>query len=265
MQKLDQKQVPQVIGLGVVAVGVFGYAIFNFALGGPKREVTAPVEKVEAVATTPSSTTAAGTTAAVTGAVNATETGAVPGAPGATGPGGVQVVQNTPPAMPLPGQYNPDPFRSAVKTESPVNVTPKAAGSSPASRKAMGLSATAAGITGAQTDTKPAETEAQRAAREKVEREKEKARLLAVARTVRPEIVVRGTSVVDGMNLAILEVGQDHRVVQTGDVLDNHFKVKKIKLEGIWVTGDNGKDMFFVPVGAKSEPKKSDNAEGPAA
>ena len=255
MQKLDQKQVPQVIGLGVIAVGVFGYAIFNFALGGPKREANPPTS-TGASATSPGASTAASTTAAVSGAANAAEHGTAP-----TGPGGVQMAQNTAPAIQLPGQYNPDPFRSASKSEAPpvaIKPTTSTGGSSSQGKKASDV----AGAANGAANAKPEETEAERAAKLKELQVKEAARMAAIARAVRPEFVVRGTSVVDGANLAIVEVGQEHRVVQPGDVLDNNFRVKTIKLEGVWVTGDNGKDRFFVPVGAKSEQKKADNGLG---
>ncbi|MCC2669039.1 MAG: hypothetical protein K0Q72_1510 [Armatimonadetes bacterium] len=238
MQKMDPKQVPQVIGLGVISAGVFGYALFNFALGGPK-----PTTAVEPA---PKSGAAVTSVAAAAGAA---EAGTVPGAVPGAGPGGVQVVQNTPPALQLPGQYNPDPFRSSEKPEPSVVVAPKPAPAPAPEKKAPLLPPSGTAKPG------PADGASQPAPAPKV--------VVVPAKPPRPEIVVRGTSVVEGMNLAILEIGQEHRVVQVGDVLSKGFKVKKIKLEGVEVVGD--KDKFFVPVGAKSEPKKPDNAEGAAA
>jgi hypothetical protein len=75
----------------------------------------------------------------------------------------------------------------------------------------------------------------------------------------RPEVRVTGTSVTDGMNLAILEIGPEHRVVQVGDVVSKGYRVKKIQLQGVVFAKD--KDHFFQGVGAKSDPNKPDNAQ----
>jgi hypothetical protein len=76
----------------------------------------------------------------------------------------------------------------------------------------------------------------------------------------RPEVRVTGTSVTEGLNLAILEVGPEHRVVQVGDVVSKGYRVKKIQLQGVVFGKD--KDRFFQGVGAKTAADKSDNSLG---
>lgn len=230
MQKLDQKQVPQVIALGVLSVGVLGYAAFSIAFSGPKRG--------------PQTTPAAASASASTSSTSAP---LPPGVALETAPGnGVQVTQNSAPEIPLPSQYNPDPFRTAVKPDaagkpSPVAITPKEAAPAPAS-----------------TSKPPVMPDASRALPLLVQAPVP-VKPPAPAAPEKPDVRVTGTSVVEGMNLAILEVGQDHRVVQVGDLVAKGYRVKKIQLEGVLFASK--KDSFFRPVGVKEEPRKAEAGE----
>lgn len=238
MQKLDSKQVPQVIALGVLSVGVFGYAVFTFAGSAPK-----PAAGKSAAKSTPSASGSASTTdAPATGssvagtqmALSVAETGGDPAHPAAGAPGAA-------PGINLPGQYNPDPFKAAVKPDAPVKavqVTPKPAPAPVKPKPApqlpdASLKGPAAPLTSLIAPP-PAAPE-------------------------RPEVRVTGTSVTDGLNLAILEIGPEHRVVQVGDVVSKGYRVKKIQLQGVVFAKD--KDHFFQGVGAKSDPNKPDNAQ----
>lgn len=228
MQKLDPKQVPQVIALGVLTVGVFGYALFTFAGSAPKSDPTPAKESsTSSSSTTSSSTGAAGTQTAV----SVVESGGVP----QTGAAGA-------PDIKLPGQYNPDPFKSGAKPEgpSPVEVTPKAPKITPPPAAPIA----------------PPLPDASRQALAPLPSLAPPAPVVPLG-PERPEVLVTGTSVVDGLNLAILEVGQEHRVVQVGDVVSKGYRVKKIQLQGVVFGKD--KDRFFKGVGAKTDPDKSDN------
>ncbi|MGV3720678.1 MAG: hypothetical protein ACO1SX_07185 [Actinomycetota bacterium] len=226
VEKLDSKQVPQVIILGVVSAGVLGYAAYNIAFGGPKR--TAPAGKAAASTVTSSSPSVAATVAAVDGVE-------------------VNVAKNTAPELTLPSQFNPDPFKSAAR--------PQAA--KPAAAPAVGVTSKPAAKAAALPVNVPVIPAAGKGA------------LLAPApappfvpppKPEKPDVRVTGTSMVDGMNLALLEVGQDHRVVQVGDLVAKGYRVKKINLDGVLFA--NKKDSFFRHVGVKDEPKKDEDSEG---
>ena len=237
IQKLDSKQVPQVVALGVLSVGVFGYAVFTFAGSAPKPAVSAPANAAASGSTETSASSA--TTAPATSTTSAGDTKmalsvAENGVDPKTG------AQGTPEIV-LPGQYNPDPFKSTAKSVAPpqtVQVTPKPAAPK-ASKPAPQLPDSRLGPALPQVTAVPT---------------------LIPLGPERPEVRVTGTSVVDGMNLAILELGQEHRVVQVGDVVSKGYRVKKIQLQGVVFGKD--KDRFFRGVGAKSEPEKPDNTLG---
>lgn len=242
MQKLDPKQVPQVIALGVVSVGVFGYAVFTFAGSGPKPDTAAAATKTSTATTGEAGTSASSTTGSTTAetkmALSVAEAGADPAHPGAAPAEGA-------PGINLPGQYNPDPFKAAAKPDvapQAVEVTPKPAPApvkpqikAPALPDATGKGGLMPPVTLVTPPPVPAGPE-------------------------RPEVRVTGTSVVDGLNLAIVEIGPEHRVVQVGDVVSKGYRVKKIQLQGVVFAKE--KDHFFQGVGAKSDPNKPDNAEG---
>jgi hypothetical protein len=238
MQKLDSKQVPQVIALGVLSVGIFGYAVFAFAGSGPKpspnkstaKSTSSTSSSASATGTSPAESSVAGTRMALSVA----ETGGDPAHPAGN--------PEAAPGINLPGQYNPDPFKATVKPEAPktVQVTPKPAPAPVKPRPAPQLPD--ASLRGPATPL---------------------TNLIAPppmpAGPERPEVRVTGTSVTDGMNLAILEIGPEHRVVQVGDVVSKGYRVKKIQLQGVVFAKD--KDHFFQGVGAKSDPNKPDNAQ----
>jgi len=228
VDKLDSKQVPQVIVLGVLTVGVLGYAVFSIAFGGPKRTPPSP-ESTAAGASSPAAASGA--------AANAAETGAP-----------VSVTANKAPELTLPSQFNPDPFKTSAKAVGVVSTPPVASVPKPAAtasairggvslpdvytQRAMGGGAPPPTTTAVVPTPKPA----------------------------KPEVLVTGTSMVSGMNLAILEVGQDHRVVQVGDLVADGYRVKKIQLDGVMFA--NKKESFFRHIGVKEEPKKDTETEG---
>jgi len=239
MQKLDSKQVPQVIALGVLSVGVFGYALFTFGGSAPKPDTTPKKEGAAAGSSAAGSTAASATTGTVTTTADTGTKLALSGAEGGVDP---KTGTQGAPEIVLPGQYNPDPFKSTAKPADEVKqvqVTPKPAPVAPKVKQiAPPLPDARPGFPLPPTTTAP----------------------LVPAGPERPEVRVTGTSVVDGMNLAILEVGPEHRVVQVGDVVSKGYRVKKIQLQGVVFVKD--KDHFFQGVGAKTETAKADNTLG---
>jgi len=226
LEKLDQKQLPQVIILGVLSVGVLGYAGYGIMFGGPQR---APQAAQSASSSSRSSASLS------------------PGASDTVDGSNVQVAQNITPEIPLPSQFNPDPFQSPSKpTEKKaprVEVSPKPAPAPAPAPSFVGRPPVmpdasrpllSGGVVTPVPVTPPPPPE-------------------------KPDVRVTGTSVVDGMSLAILEVGQDHRVVQVGDLVAKGYRVKKIQLEGVLFASK--RDSFFRPVGGKEEPRKDEPEE----
>lgn len=225
IEKLDSKQVPQVIILGVISAGVVGYAVYSIAFGGPKR--TAPANEPAAAGVS----SPAAVTAAASSAADGVE---------------VKVTKNAAPELTLPSQFNPDPFKSDAKPVAApptpaVGVTSKPAAKAASLRLNPPIMPDAGMVGVPVTPPAPAFTP-------------------PPPKPAKPDVRVTGTSVVDGMNLAILEVGQDHRVVQVGDLVAKGYRVKKINLEGVLFA--NKKESFFRHVGVKEEPKKDEDIEG---
>jgi hypothetical protein len=224
VEKLDPKQVPQVIILGVVSLGVLGYAGYSIAFGGPKR----PAPTGDAATSTVSSP--APTVAATSAAVDGAE---------------VKVAKGGAPELTLPSQFNPDPFKSSAKTP-PVMHVPAVGVTSKPVAKATALQGSAPVIPGVGKGSLLVPAPAPP--------------FVPPPKPEKPDVRVTGTSMVDGMNLALLEVGQDHRVVQVGDLVAKGYRVKKINLDGVLFA--NKKESFFRHVGVKDEPKKDEDSEG---
>lgn len=218
-EKMDPKQVPQVIILGVLTVGVLGYGVVQaMGTGGEKKPA-------------PAATAAA-----------AAESSDEEKAEAATSD--VQITQAGAPAMQLPGTYNPDPFRPAKGA--------KAAASAPAPapipavrkpvRTAMALrwpsnfeSVPSLGPGGMPPARPEAVTPAPPPA------------------PVRPLLLVTGIiDVEDGDDMALVVLdGRDRRILQVGDVVSNNYRVKKIAMDGVMLV--NGTDKYFVSLGKKDE------------
>ncbi len=250
IDKLDSKQMPQVIGLGVITVGLFGWAAFSL-LGGlspaPAPSSAAKGEKTVAAAAHPDRPGVQVTQNSVTPASlspgAAAVTGTAPGAPGA--------------AAGLPGlvgsQYNPDPFRSpmnkaaaataAKQVEAPKQPVAKAAATAKAAAPISApplpnLSARAPQWAGAA----PAGFAPVTAAPAPVQPPK----------PVRPELQVTGVIAGEGIKeMATVRLGSEERIVQVGDRVSDAtaYKVRKIAADGLVLA--SGKDSFFVALGAK--------------
>lgn len=212
-QKLDQKQVPQVIILGILTAGFLGWAGFQWigAAGSAQAQpASAPGKKVASA--DPGDGAAAGQAG-------------VPGQPGAPVSGQ--------PGQPLPnvglpvGGYNPDPFRApanldpadkpVVKPSAPAKPEPARWPGSPGPLPGAGNPEVVIQPGG---PTLPVEPPA----------------------PVRPTLTVTGIIDVDGgHDMALVEMNQQQRIVQVGDLVDS-YRVKKIDLSGVVLV--HGKDRF---------------------
>ncbi len=218
-EKLDQKQMPQVIVLGVLCVGVLGYGVMQ-AVGGEKK----PAPAAEQASATSEPAGATSTTPEAEAGVQITQTGA--------------------PGLQLPGTFNPDPFRP-LKTGKPVATPPPAPAPAPApapTRTArLPKWPTFEGLPslGGNEGLPPAQPSVITPA--------------PPPGPVRPTVVLTGVIDVedgDDMALAVLD-GKDRRILQVGDVVANNYRVKKIAMDGILLI--NGTDKYFVTLGKKDE------------
>jgi hypothetical protein len=220
MQKLNSKQMPQVIGLSVLTVGVLGYVAYSFvANSGPPHKPAGPA--TAAVPVTPV---------------------AAPQMATANGPG-----LGTPAGPAVPGQYNPDPFRPAVKTPAPVNVTPPPAKVTvrPSRPKSLGshgprwVGIPLPAVAALGSGSGPAGPGGPGAP-------------VVPAGPVRPEVTVTGVIVGEsGQDMALVTVGMERRVLQVGDLVGNDYRVKRISMAGMLLA--NGKDRYMVVQGAHHE------------
>jgi hypothetical protein len=226
-QKIDQKQVPQIVILVVVTVAILGYAGFQF-FGGSNGSAHADTNTPP-----PNHTKVADAKTPETGQANPAQAGQPgqpgvepgPGQPGAalpgTGPAGA-AQPNV--GLGAPG-YNPDPFRAPAKAEpvKPVVKEKPAVERHPAERWPgnPGELPNAGGATVAPGPTPP----------------------VAPPVPVRPTLTVTGIiDVQGGTDMALVEQGAQQRIVQVGDQVDA-YKVKKIDLGGITLV--NGKDKYY--------------------
>lgn len=216
-QKLDQKQVPQVVILGVITVGILGWAGYQWigAASSARAETNPPAAARMAQADKGAAHSATGEPTA-TGQPDA---GTAAGGPAPAGAGAVGLGV---------GGYNPDPFRAPANVEQPAKVTP-----APAPKPAQheqpsarwpgnpGALPNPGGEGGATLPAGPVEPPA----------------------PVRPTVVVTGIIDVDGgHDMALLEMNSQQRIVQVGDEVDS-YKVKKIDLNGVLLV--NGKDRYY--------------------
>lgn len=222
LEKMDPKQVPQVIILGVLTVGVLGWgAMQAMGSGGEKKP-------------------AAATAAATPDDDEKTE----PAAAG-TGTGSdVQITQAGAPAMQLPGTYNPDPFRPAKGAKSTLPPL-EAAPPPPPVRKPLrtasalrwpGNFESVPSLGGGDVPAKP-----------------EVVVPAPPPAPIRPMMLVTGIiDVEDGDDMALIVLdGRDRRILQVGDVVANNYRVKKIAMDGVMLV--NGTDKYFVSIGKKDE------------
>jgi len=226
-QKMDSKQTSQAIVLGVLCIGVVGYGGYSLMAGD--------------------GTTGTPAAAAVKEGTPDAEAPAPEPGPEA----GAVVAQKAPS---LPGQYNPDPFRPAVKptgtgtpavravTPAPVKVAP-----APAPAPARGPAPTLPPVVEARASVQAAEVKEEKPA--------------PPPPPVRPEVAVNG--IIDaegGKDMALAEVGEKSRILRVGDVLPNNYRVKRIGMDGVLLV--HARDRYFVELGAKEEPAAAGQGKG---
>jgi hypothetical protein len=249
MQKLDSKQVPQVIIMSVLAVGLLGYA--GITLFGESPKPDAPSVKTASIKDA----------SAQSNPANPGEAGATP--EGATPLRGMQ----------LPSIYNPNPFapakRYAASKESNSGQKPSGNSGSTGSGKAgdrnskrsgggvsirqsdpgylppifgglAGGGFTGSGRNGVNPGDRIGGATGQAGTP------------LQPAAPARPDVVVTG--IIDGgasNDMALVDLGQEHHILQVGDAVEKGYRVKSIAMDGVWLV--NGPDTFFVSLGKKTE------------
>lgn len=215
-EKMDSKQVPQLVVLSVLTVGVLGYGVMQaMGSGGEKKPEAAP--------------------AAAAAAADDDEK------PEGT-PSDVQITQAGAPAMQLPGTYNPDPFRP-LKGAKVVPVTPP-----PAPAPVQKPVRTASALRWPSYESVPS-----LGGNGGAPAKPEVVTPAPPPAPVRPMLLVTGIIDVeegDDMALIVLD-GRDRRILQVGDVVANNYRVKKIAMDGVMLV--NGTDKYFVSIGKKDE------------
>jgi len=217
-EKMDSKQLPQVIALGVITLGVLGYGVVQAMGPGDKKPAEAP--------------------AAATAAAGDDAEEQKPGEAGSD----VQITQAGAPAMQLPGTFNPDPFRPLRGAK----VAPMPA-PAPAPRAAAKPVRTASALRWPSSfDNVPSLSPSGQAKPETLVP-------AAPPAPVRPMMLVTGIiDVEDGDDMALIVLdGRDRRILQVGDVVANNYRVKKIAMDGVMLV--NGTDKYFVSIGKKDE------------
>lgn len=221
MQKLDPKDTPKVIAMGVLAVGMFGY--FAMQMVGPPRKPAPAAKKGDAQVKQASA-------AAEAAPVDQEQLQKDLSRFGATG-----------------SVFNPDPFRPAklpnqIRKPAPATKTQAA----PAEKIVRGPGALpgvpygiAPGSVGA-----PAPPPAQ----------------ALPVQLPRPELTLSGIiDAQDGADMAVAQMGQESVILKVGDRLPNDYKVLKVTLQGekaaggLWCENKPAKgqkkDRFFIPLG----------------
>lgn len=137
------------------------------------------------------------------------------------------------PAPAVSGQYNSDPFRPAIKVQQGQPAPRSQAQPTPDFRP----------------EPRPLDWPGEAPPRE-FPGALDPDRPVAPPAPERPAVVVTGViDAREGVDMALVQLGTDRRIVQVGDVLGNNYRVKRIGLDGVLLV--NGKDRFFVGLGAK--------------
>lgn len=231
--KPNSKQGQQAILLAVLGVTFVGVAIYGVA-GSLSQPAAAPGPPPAAAAPstpnpdgeTPHGTTPEGTT------------------PGGTTPGGTPAVAGVevkpggdPSALQLPEVANADPFKPAlpkVSNSGPAKPTAGKPASAPvriaeAARSLPNVSVTPVPSAPA-APVKP----------------------VAPPPPPRPQVAVTG--IIDaegGADMALIDLGTEHRIIQLGDMLPGNYQVKRIAMDGVLLV--SGTDRYFVALGNKAE------------
>jgi hypothetical protein len=228
MEKMDPKEMPKVIGLGVVAVGMFGY--FAMQMVAPPKRPPAPAP----------------------GAEVKTASATAPPVAGAEEPGsGSEAVKGL-----IQGNvFNPDPFaptklpRSAPQVQPGPSVKPApGVGDGGRAYRGPSIPAVGGGIEpgpGVQAGTPgmPAVP-------------------APPVQLPRPELMLTGViDSSDGPDLAVAQLGTESVILKVGDKLPNDYKIVKVILEGekvepcVWITNApkmGRKDLFKVTLGGRT-------------
>lgn len=73
---------------------------------------------------------------------------------------------------------------------------------------------------------------------------------------IRPTVWVTGVITISGEETALVDVGEERKILRVGDVVGNDYKVRQIARNGVFFV--NGKDTFFVNIGGKPAVSKTD-------
>lgn len=149
----------------------------------------------------------------------------------------LDATRTAPKAAPSPvvaGLYNSDPFRPAIKMPQPP---PQKGSSTPAPREFQPAPAGPLDWPGGEGPRAfPGPPKIEKPA--------------VPAAPERPAVVVTGViDSQDGVDMALVQLGTDRRIIQVGDMLANNYRVKRIGMDGVLLV--NGADRFFVGLGAK--------------
>ena len=243
MQKLDPKQVPQVIVLGALCAAVLGYGGYTFLSGSsPNTAQADPAQKDPE----------GGSEVGVQGS-------GVQGADGDVRAPGKRVAQGG--SLPAPPPiFNPDPFKPNAKPAqgSAVGVQGSVQGSEvgvqgsggggagftgdplppPGPGQGSGFGAPGSGGGDGSAGASPSQP----------------------VKPTRPILAVTGIIDVDtqgGNDMALIELGSEQRILRVGDRLPNGYYVKRIALDGVLLVHHGGgsvlRDRYFVALGNKSQ------------
>lgn len=222
--KPNSKQGQQIIMLSVLGVAFLGAAIYGIA--GSLSKPSAAPEPPAVVRSAQPTGTPDGATPDGTAAIPAKPGVAVAGKPG------VEVSATT-----LPDVSNADPFKPALPTVSangaaPV-VRPEARKPEPAQVRIAEAPRSTPSVSVAPSSPVPAVK-------------------IAPPPPPRPQVAVTG--IIDsegGADMALIDLGTEHRIIQLGDMLPGNYQVKRIAMDGVLLV--SGTDRYFVALGNKSE------------
>lgn len=254
LDKLDPKETPKLVALGVVCLGVVGYGLYSFLGTPPPPPPPAKDDKAKAN----------------------------------------PVPENPVAGMQLPPTYRADPFKPAVNPVAPDGAPPAPVASKAAGAGAGMRAGAAPQVTIAEPRRRRAALFAEEWPRFTVPVDGPGMTPLQQARAgigtdpgatgagspaagapaaapappaiVRPAVVVTGILSVDTADIALLEVstdkGVEKRVVHVGDEVGNRYQVRKIVATGVHFA--RGKDTFFVALGEPSRSSGDPAAPAPS-
>lgn len=244
--KLDKKQLPQYIALGVLTAGVGGYTVYHFAAAGPVSADTRPA----AAATAPAQAAKpapAGTGAAAPAAVAADTGDAPPPTPAMRDPFAVGYVDpgtvSAPPVAAAPSLPPPSKQVASLGAISPLPVGLPAAPPLPGSGfgafppKAAALpNALPAGPSAPTLPAAPALPEP-------------------------PHWTVTGVLIGAGGKVAILRSGDTRRIVRAGDFVDSVYRVSDVSRTAVQLR--HGAAVYRIVLGGTKPAPGASSAPAP--